>query len=212
MYIRKNRKSKKAAKRNKNKEEKTIEEISNLKELGFKKSKIEQNIGYYMDHLDEFKKINEILIMKNDFNSNIHRSNPMTIYKKSYKINCDLSFPKSWYALIKLNWTTSKIDELLLATKIEYIKNYLAKFKLDSYSIFGFYYRTINADNYSYYKDEFDQYFEKYKSLEKTKNNAYDILSDIDEFYSCDDKDDIKRNAQFFIDKAKDMNVKSDFL
>ena len=136
----------------------------------------------------------------------------MTIYKKSYKINCDLSFPKSWYALIKLNWTTSKIDELLLATKIEYIKNYLAKFKLDSYSIFGFYYRTINVDNYSYYKDEFDQYFEKYKSLEKTKNNAYDILSDIDEFYSGDDKDDIKRNAQFFIDKANDMNVKSDFL
>ena len=164
----------------KDKEEKTLEEMSNLKELGFKKSKIEKNIGYYMDHLEEFKKINEILVIKNDFNS---ISTPMTIYKKSYKIDCDLSFPKSWYDLSNLNWTTSKIDELLLATKIEYIKNYLAKFQLDTYLNYDFYDSIIGVNTYSFYKEEFDKYFEKYKRSEKTKNNAYDILDYIDEFY-----------------------------
>ena len=193
----------------KDKEEKTLEEMSNLKELGFKKSKIEKNIGYYMDHLEEFKKINEILVIKNDFNS---ISTPMTIYKKSYKIDCDLSFPKSWYDLSNLNWTTSKIDELLLATKIEYIKNYLAKFQLDTYLNYDFYDSIIGVNTYSFYKEEFDKYFEKYKRLEKTKNNAYDILDYIDEFYSGDDKEDIKYTAKFFIERAKDMNVKSDFV
>ena len=121
--------------------------MSNLKELGFKKSKIEKNIGYFMDHLEEFKKINEILVIKNDFNS---ISTPMTIYKKSYKIDCDLSFPKSWYDLSNLNWTTSKIDELLLATKIEYIKNYVAKFQLDIYLNYDFYDSIIGVNTYSF--------------------------------------------------------------
>ena len=123
-----------------------------------------------------------------------------------------MSFPKSWYDLSNLNWTTSKIDELLLATKIEYIKNYLAKFQLDTYLNYDFYDSIIGVNTYSFYKEEFDKYFEKYKRLEKTKNNAYDILDYIDEFYSGDDKEDIKYTAKFFIERAKDMNVKSDFV
>ena len=59
--------------------EKTIEELSGLKELSLKKWKIRKDIGYYIEHSNELKKINEILIMHKYFHSKIYRFTPMEI-------------------------------------------------------------------------------------------------------------------------------------
>lgn len=185
----------------------TIDELKKLKYFEFKESKIKENIGFYIDHLDEFKKIDEILIMGHEV-YNIRNSTPMEIYKKSYVIDGDISFPKKWTNLFKLNWTTNKLNELYIATKIEKLKYYLSEFKLESYLDYKYYDSNIRVDNYKYYEEEFNKYFENYKRLRKMEENVSYISSYIDEFYSGNDKKTIKDHIEYL--KEKNLNAKSD--
>ena len=107
------------------KKETTINELKKLKKFKFNESKINKNIGFYIDHLKEIKKIDEILIMAFDVDD-IKCKTPLTIYKKNYEVDCNLSFPKDWNDLFKLEWSTFKLNELYISTKIERIKYYLS--------------------------------------------------------------------------------------
>lgn len=189
------------------KKETAINEMKKLKKFKFNESKINKNIGFYIDHLKEIKKIDEILIMA--FNvEDIKYKTPLTIYKKNYEVDCNLSFPKDWNDLFKLEWSTFKLNELYISTKIERIKYYLSKYKLESYLDYSFYDKSINPKNCCVYEEDFEKYFDNYKRLKKLRDKIDFIECYIDEFYSGNDKKTVKDDIEYL--KGKDLNAKTD--
>ena len=108
-----------------------------------------------------------------------------------------MSFPKEWYDLFDLKWSTNKLDELYLAVKIERIKKYLSNYRLETYLDYKFYDKVITVNNYYLYEKDFNKYFDNYKRLERILDNISNILCYIDEFYDGNDKETIKKDILF---------------
>ena len=192
----------------------TINELKKLKKFEFKESKIKKNIEFYIDNLNNIKKVDEILIMYSDKYINFSNLTPMQIYEKSFKYHCEVTLPKKWYDLFKLDWTTNIIDELYIATKIEFLKRYLSLFKLEKYARtldYNWYDGVIKVYNYKEYDIEYNKYVDKFKRLDNIIKNANYILYYTDKFCSGNDKNSLREKAKLIIEKSEKMNVESDF-
>ena len=184
-----------------------IKELKNLKNFDFNKNqiKIKNNLGYYMDHLDEIKKIDEIISFASETYKN--SKGPKWLYEKYYEVNDDITLPNKWLDLFNLNWSTNKLNDLYIATKVERLKYYFNEFALEKNLDYDYYDKTIKIYNYKEYEEDFDKYIANYKRLDKIKSNILYIRKHIEEDYSDSDKDQVEEDIKTF--NEKNLNAKS---
>ena len=165
--VKKIEKSNKRKKEISEKKETIINELKKLKKFDFIEYKIRLNIGYYFDHLNEIKKIDEIVYFVYEINPSIRSKTPREIYEKSYKPDDNIKFPKKWKDLFILRWSTDKLEELYTSVKIEKLKFYLSHYELEEYLTYNYYDKVINVNNYYLYEKDFNKYFGNYQRLKK---------------------------------------------
>lgn len=169
-----------------------IKEIMKLKNLNLKVNDIRKNIDYYIENMDEFQKIDNII--ENSKIAKVYNLKPVEVARKYDNIN-DYDFPDKWKDLFSLKSLRDETEFLRKATSAEKVKKKLIDFDEKNSD---FYKKEINIDNYEHYDKEYNYYVQNKKRIQKINKyiNKIKKHNEIEEKYA-DKIKEFKNNVNF---------------